>query len=535
MSDLEYRSVGFESFEVRESDSGWTIEGLAVPYGSTATIQGKKESFERGVFRDYDGQALLFSQHDHQAGGLPIGSITETEDREDGFWIKAKISATAKGTEVRQLVRDGVLKSLSVGFEPLENREEDGVLVQTRARLREVSVVPLPAYADAAISAIRSASNDSSTASAVDVNRKDQQMTDTTNAADLTEVRSEVEDLSRRFTVLETRGEGTPAPAVRFNSLGEFIKGLAPAPGHSRSVTKEDAEMLTRAYTGATVSDNGAQAPTWIQRDIKLIQQNRNVLELFSKEALPSEGMSISYPIFGSTVGDVAVQATEGADLTYLELVTGNASAPVVTYGGYSSLSRQLIERTSVAYLNKVLEFQKLSYAKVTNGAVRTLLGTTPTAYNQVTMPALAQQGSAKAWVDAVLASTQAIGANSIGLTADVWVVSFAVFQKLASVYDSTGRPVFVINGDGTNTAGNVDVRGLKANVAGLPVVVDAGLSGTDTFVVSRDAITVMESGPFNLNDENIINLTKDFSIYGYLAMTKNDVKGISRVIVPAA
>lgn len=520
MTNLETRDVLAANLDVRKTSEGErTIVGIAMPFDEVIDVGGYRETFARGAFGEFSTIPLFYG-HGHLAGSEPIGTVTRGEETDNGYEIEARLSNTTRGNDVYELLKDGAISKFSVGFQPVSQRDEDGVTVRTAVDLREVSVVPFPAYAGAMISEVRSENTK---------DKEDAMSDEFAPKADLVEVRNTVEDMSRKITVLETRGTNSGGSTVKFRSLGEFVKALS-----TRSASADDAEMLVRAFTGATTADNGAQAPTWVNRDIKLIAQNRNVLELFSKAPLPAEGMSISYPQFGSTVGDVAVQANQGDDLTYLELVTANASAPVLTYGGYSSLSRQVIERNDSAYLNKVLDFQKLSYAKVTNGAVRTLLQTTPAAYNQGTV-AFANSTKAGAWVDAALAGTNAIATNSTGLGGDVWLMPFSVFQRLAAIYDTTNRPVFALNGDGANTVGSVDIRGVKANVAGLPVVVDNNLSGTDSFIVSTDAITVMEDGAKYLQDENIINLTKDFSIYGYMAITKNDVKGITRITHPVA
>lgn len=246
--------------------------------------------------------------------------------------------------------------------------------------------------------------------------------------------------------------------------------------------------------------------------------------------------MTVSYPIFASKVGDVAKQVNESDDLSYIELVVSTGSAPVDTYGAYSQITRQVIDRQDPAYINKVLDVQRNSYAKVTNSAVRGLLTNTPGAYNVATpLPALASQGDAKPWIDSALDGMQKIAVNSQGLTADAWIMGFDNYRKMVGVYDTNKRPVFAVNGDGSNTIGSADLRNFGATVAGLPVLVDFGLTGTDSFIVSRESLTVLEDGAKYLDDINVVNLTNLFSVYGYLALTKNDVKGISRVVIPAA
>lgn len=523
MSDLEFRSVPFSSFEVREEADSWTLDGIAVPWGQVIEVGGYKESFERGAFGEYDGKGLLFSSHDHQVGGLPIGTIVEAEDREDGYHIKARISQTAKGTEVRQLLKDGVLKSLSVGFKPIAAREEDGVTVRTAAQLREVSVVPFPAYADAAITAVRSL--DQSAASAVDLTEtKGSTMTDIT--ADVTEVRSEIEDLSRRFTVLEETRGASSAPVSKFRSFGEFVKGL-----DTRDANREDIGLITRAFTGATLTDANVQVP-WVNKTIELIAERRNILELFPKSPLPATGKTFEFPKFSSKSGSVTVQANEGDDLTYNEVIVTDAAVDIKTYGGYSSLSRQSIERSTVAYLDVVLRNLVNEYAKATNGAVRAAL-TGGTYSNAVTL-AFADKGKGATWVDTVIQANDLMVADT-GNGADVWIMSSAHFRQLATIVDTAGRPVFVVNNDGVNTFGNVNISGLSASIGGVSVVVDPALTGTASYIVNRDAVLVAEDASRFLQDENIINLTKDFSIYGYLAVAVTKPDAVTKVTHPTS
>lgn len=348
----------------------------------------------------------------------------------------------------------------------------------------------------------------------------------------VTELRQQHAEQARQLAVLQADGPGGAGgtAALPYRSLAEFIKALADRNARPSSFdARGHAELLTRAYSGATTTDAHADGPAWIKRDVRLVAENRNVLELFSKEPLPAEGMAVSYPQFGSKSGEVGEQAAQGDDLPYLELRITDDSAPVRTYGGYSELSRQAIERAGVPYLAKVLRMQAISYAKQTNGVVRTALAAGAAAYNQLTMPAAPTATEA---IDAVLDGAQAVHANSLGLEAEVWLMTLAQFKSLAHITDSAGRPIFVLNGDGSNTIGNANITALRGSVAGFPFVVDLGMTGTYSYMVSSEALTVLEQpgAPFNLEDENIVNLTKQFSLYGYLALTKNDPKGVTRV-----
>jgi hypothetical protein len=60
----------------------------------------------------------------------------------------------------------------------------------------------------------------------------------------------------------------------------------------------------------------------------------------------------------------------------------------------------------------------------------------------------------------------------------------------------------------------------MTANLFGLEVVVDPALPAGTLYIANSNAITTWESGgaPYRLSDEDITNLTNQFSIYGYIA-----------------
>lgn len=509
MSNIEIRELTVADFELREeSDGKRLLRGIAAPWNEVISIGDYKESFERGAFGEFASTPLFYG---HAHDSVPVGVVTRGDDTDKGYEIEAQLLDTPRGNEVYEACKSGALKAFSVGFSPVEHRSEKNVTVRTKVKLREVSVVPFPAYAGSQFSEVRS-----------DVqNNERSDMSDFATDADLTEVRNSVEDLTRKVSTIETRGSGSATASSKFISMGAFVKGLADG-----TAKREDAQILVRAFTGATTTDANVQVP-FVNKAIQLIAQNRNVLELFAKVPLPATGNSFEYPTLSSKSGSVAVQAAEGDDLTYNEVILTDAAVPVKTYGGYSSLSRQAIERSTVAYLEVVLRNLQLEYAKATNSAVRAALvaGT----YSNTHTIAFADKGKGAAWTDTVIDANDQIVADT-GLNADVWIVPSAYFRALAGIVDTTGRPVFVVNGDGSNTFGNVDIRGLNANVAGVRVVSDPSLTGDASYIVSREALIVAEDASKFLQDENIINLTKDFSIYGYLAVAIANSLAVTKV-----
>jgi HK97 family phage prohead protease len=78
-------------------------------------------------------------------------------EEENGLYGELKISKTRAGDEALELIKDGALDQLSIGFQPLKDtRRKDGVVERLKAHLAEVSLVTFGAYGDlAAVSAVR--------------------------------------------------------------------------------------------------------------------------------------------------------------------------------------------------------------------------------------------------------------------------------------------------------------------------------------------------------------------------------------------
>jgi len=483
-------------FEVRETATATReFEGIAVPFGQVANVGGYKESFARGSV-DAEG-AILYWRHEE-----PIGVITSGENMEDGFHIKARISETSLGNDAYTLLRDGVVNKLSVGFEPIEHREEKGVTVRTKVRVREVSLVPFPAYAGAEIQEVRSEPEE------------EYVMTDVITNADLENVRESVEVLERKFSALEVKDE---APVLDTRSAGEVIKGIARG---------EEAEI--RAYTGGTTADAVMQK-AWIGDLSRIVNENAPLRSLFSSAALPSAGMQIEYAQFKSNTLAVE-EVAEGADLPFGKISKETKYADVKLYGGYTQLTRLEIERSSVEMLNASLQLMAVEVGKRLNTVMKSDYSALVTAQaaNKVDVAVGTEY---LAWLEATVDAADKFAANGLGL--DALVVGKADFKKLLNLVDVEGRPVFAINGAGNNTIGNLDVTGIGGRLVNVPVVYVPGLTADPAFV-NKSAIKMFTSPVVSLQDENIINFSKDFSVYMFAAIADLFPQGIVPVDVVA-
>lgn len=492
----------FREFEVRKVDEELRqVSGLAVPYGQAVNVGDYKEQIERGAFGEPENVALFYG-HNHRNGGMPIGKVTAFRDTDEGLEIDAVISKTQQGDEVYTLLRDGTLNRFSVGFEPIEQKfsEDRSTVIRTKALLREVSIVPMPAYEQAKVAQVRDTQNTKE-----DIKLSNNEVK-TSEAVDV-EARDRIDDLERKvagYTPVATTNEGS-----QFRSAAELVKALAAG--------DEKAKVEIRAYTGATSADS-VQRNDWKSSLLTIVNDGRPLLNLFNKGPLGATGNTVEYPKIAALTGSVNSQGAEGDDLAYIEVEIDTATAPVLTYGGYSEISRQAIERSDVPYLQKVLEYQASTYASKTNDVVVDAVeGASAQTGNSFTL----SSATAANFIGAAVTGRKLIKANAKGARAEFVLVSVDVWEKMATLVDSAGRPIFDLNGDGANTVGNIRVPDAVGRLVGLPLVMDESLAAKSLYVASSDAVTTWESAgaPVRLQDENIINLTKQFSLYGYMAV----------------
>lgn len=500
MDNIETRDI-----ELRFNEEERTITGLAVPYGEDANIGGAyKERFVRGSISEDVSDVKLFYGHEE-----PIGKVIEGRETDAGFEIVAKISDTVRGNEVRTLLQDGVLNKFSVGFVPLESERDGSTVIRTSVSLREVSVVPFPAYAGATIQEVR---EDETTTNAKEIPMESEKNIEF-------EVQSVQEDVAELRRLVEAgHTVASNEPTVDTRSAGEVLKAIA----------KGDDEAI-RAYTGGTTADavvkNG-----WVGDLTRIVDEAAVLRGVFGTATLPSEGNYIEYAQLKTNGIDVDVQSAEGDDLAFGLIEQELKTAPVKTLGGYSTLSRQEIERSSVNILDATLRAQAIQVGKALNAQMRTAYTTAHaaqvTASNVVVIPATPTYSD---WLDAIVEA--AVKFETLGLSIDALVVDKATFKALSALEGADGRPVLLVQGNGVNNVGTIDVRGLAGSLASIPVVLDAGLTDQVAFVNSA-AIRMYNSPVVRLQDENIINLSKDFSVYTYVATANEIPAAIVPVVV---
>lgn len=502
------------------------IEGLAVPYGVEIDRENwmlgtKKLRIEKGSITFTD-DAKLFYNHDTAPGSTPLGRVLDSADSDAGKRARASLSKTPKADEVYTLLQDGTLSKFSIGFKILAYSVEDAdtdypVLVVTEGLAHELSVVPYPAYDGAAVEDVLSDPN------------KGNRMTDAPvldpvalSKEDADALTENVEQLGVKVETLTgkiaTLGNAQPSDklAVPFESFGEYVKEMAAG--------NEDARKLFLAYAGGTIGDTGGfEKDGWLGDITKWVDKGRKVFNLLDKGVLPPEGMGVEYGKLATDTTAVAKQAAEGDTLAYGKLTWTTDTAPLDTYGGWGEASRQQIERSSINIVDTYFKALALRYAAVTEAAARTKL--IAASAHQVAgvgvVPATADK-----WIDFLVDG--AVWLDDKGMSPDFLLVTADVFKGLAKLRDGANADApRLLDRD----SGAINITGLKGDLFSIPVI---PIAGTNTVrLVNGFAMKTFESGgaPLRLADEDITNLTKAFSVYGYLALAVQDADAIVKPV----
>lgn len=500
---MKMKDMITRSFEIRATDSEKReVSGIAVPFNETIDIGGGwSERFEKGAV-DLNANVKLFRDHEDI-----IGVVTEMEESDEGLLIRAKISETVLGNETLNLVKDGAIRSFSVGFIPVTDEKKDKTIIRKKVDLKEVSLVAFPAYDKAEVLSVREETNQEEIS-------MEKETPDYTSA--INEVRNHAEELERRLDVIASAA--APATSTpQFRSFGHWVKAVAAG--------NEDAIALHRTFTGADSADS-IMKNAWVSDTVRILNFGRPTYSVFSSQALPADGMNVEYPKVNTNTLDVEEQAAEGDALAYGKLTLTSATAPIKTYGGYTDMSRQVVERSSINYVDTAFRAMVAKYAAQTNKAVRDELAAQIANINTVSVAGV----DADDIIDAVAQAAIEVNGDT-GRALEFMLCSPDAFKQLAKVVDAAGRPLLSNAGATVNTYGSINPIGLTGTLLGLPIVVDPSLTGW--YAGNSAALTTYESAgaPFRLNDEEITTLTNSFSVYGYLGIAMPEPKALVKFV----
>lgn len=491
-------SIDRSTAPVASTDGGWEITARAVPLDTPTEIApGFVETIQSGALIPRETGVKLFSEHRDV-----IGVVTETREEDGGLVIDARISDTQLGRDVRQLIADGALTQMSIGFLPAEDgqtitRTEAGIDVTvTRATLYEVSVVPFPAYEDTAITDQRSATEE-----------EERETTMTENVIDRLDdaiggLAVDVRALSDRIDHVETAQVTEPHPLAQYRSYGDYIK-RAPEGLDFRELTKVG---------------QSAQPPAWLGRlQAKMEAKKRVTNALAYTHDVPAQGETVQYSVYKEDSLKVAAY-TEGTTLVPGTMADELKSVRIVPFAGAVSLTRATVNRADPAYLDDIGQRMAIKYAKafedwnvqfvreqiVAAAAVQSVGG--QTAAKAVTAESLRN----------VIIDAQKAFDDSDQYSIDGLFLTWDLIKTIASLGEEKRLLRWVGSDPAVANEGKIDpTKPITLSLYGVPVTPLPG--ETLACFYDKRAVAIRDDGetPLRLQQDQVLSLQRDVAIYG--------------------
>lgn len=520
---MEQRQLTVKGLQVRAAGAegdGTEIEGMAVPFNTRYTLF---PDYAEVIDADCDfGSRDVKISDSH---GQLIGKVTGRTVGDDGLHITAKLSSTRAAQEAVSLIRDGVYDAFSIGFSPVENvvvDSDDGVMEVHRKAvdLYEVAVTGIPAYPQAHITSQRNITTTKEN------NEQENTDMDKENTA-LSEKLDAIQDEQRSMKAAIAKGFAAEPKKIlggEYRSQADYLQALAKGDQAAIDLMNQTRDLISTGDTGNTVA--------WIADDLRLIEQRRKLMNILTHDTLPDKGMSMEYNVVTEDTTAVAKQTSEGDVLTFGKVKFGTKTADIETYGGYTQLSRQVVERSTTPMLNTALKALRNAYAKATELKARSytyaLIAAQRDAVkdaNNITVSKTLTAMTPDDWAGLLLDAAEIMDERNA--TMSKLIVSKDVAKALVALKD-TGNRFLDLSGKGSDTLGAFDLTATVGDLLRVPVQLLPGApAGTASFF-DPESITVWESGgPTQLSNTDPTKIVDNYSVYGYMAIAATFVQGL--------
>jgi len=481
-----------------------TITGIAVPWAPTfATVSdGTKVSFERGAFDLNAKPAKLIENHDMSK---MLGVVNELVDMDEGLGFTGTFANTRASQDTIELIKAGALDAVSVGAEPIKFKyDKNGVMVVSKARLVELSVVAYGAFSDALITEIAASEPDADEPQPDKLPEEELMSQDTPSVEASAEIvpTAPIHATARRDAKLPTAAEYIVAAVAGGSALDEMRNRVQAAAGVAPFVNTESTPGLLPEVLLQPVYDN--------------FVGSRNVIDSIGAKAIPAAGSHFRLPYL-ATQATVAAQSAENATLTASTVAVNYFTVAKTTYGTYSTLSEQDIDWSSPEIINILLTSMAKKYAFETDNAVADAFLTAVTQSAVLTDPT-----SPAEWVSDITDAAVTIMNNSNGNMPSTLWLSPNMYGALNKLVDTVGRPLLA-GMNPQNNFGMTNVSTFVGTAFGLNVVVDRNFAADTVIVGDPSGYFVGEVQKGAIAVDVPSTLSRTIAFRGYLAQQMVD------------
>src|SRR4029077_6562262 len=242
-------------------------------------------------------------------------------------------------------------------------------------------------------------------------------------------------------------------------------------------------EVYNRVAAHQTTADNPGLLPeTIVSPIVDFMEVNRPLVSSIGPTDLGSGAWSYARVTQHT---QVAKQAGEKTELASRKMTVTKTPLGADTFGGYVNVSKQDINRSSPAILDMIINDLAEQYAIATELETGTTLTTAATAGPVIpTGPATPAVVAGAIWTAAgsVFAATKGQGTTIVAVAPDMLGLIGPIFP-----------PVNPTNGDSTGFNAGAIGTGPQGSIAGLTVVMSAGLTTGQILVYSTAAAKTFE------------------------------------------
>jgi HK97 family phage prohead protease len=489
-----------EASSIECSEERREISGKIVPTGTGeigSTNLGEYTFAANSIEIADPSKIKLLSQHDLKK---PIGRMTAAETRADGVYATFKLSRSTSGNDALIMAQEGLITGLSIGAEILASKpSKDGYTVVSLARIKEVSLVTVPAFASAEILEIAAEA-----VSPVEENQTTESETAVEETTPAVEATPSVEAASVEAARPTVSASYYTAPRVNTDvTAGQFAKAqILAARGDA------DARDLVAALQVATVAENtGMVPPTYLKDIIGIIDASRPFIDSIERAALPASGMKVFTPKLGAQA--IVGLTAEGAEYASQDTAVTFQEDNVVKFAGAGILDEELVLRSDPSFLDLYLRELAASYAQKTDAYA---LGLARDA-------AVGSSGASiyKAIADGIADSYNVMRFTPNRLVVHPTAAGSISYADLLGAEDGNDRPLFAAAVP-QNAGGLITQGSTQGTVAGLSLVVDPNYTG-DKFalVYPSAAMRFHESGTLQVRSNIVANGQLEIGISGFV------------------
>jgi HK97 family phage prohead protease len=494
-----------EASSIECSEERREISGKIVPLGTGEighTNLGAYTFAANSIEIADPSKIKLLSQHDLKK---PIGRMTASETRADGIYATFKLSRSSGGNDALIMAQEGLVTGLSIGAEILSSQpSKDGYTVVSSAKLKEVSLVTVPAFASSEILEIAAEE-------VIPVEENPQTESETAVENTPETVAAPVEAAAVEAARPTVTAMYYTNPRINLNvTAGEYAKAQLNA-----SRGDADARELVAALQVATVAENtGMVPPTYLRDVIGIIDSSRPFIDSIERAALPTSGMKIFTPKLG-TQASVDLTA-EGAEFASSDTTVTFQEDTVVKFAGAGKLDLELVDRSDPSFLDLYLRELAASYAQKTDAYAAKIAADGSADSSSTTI----YKAIAKSIADSYAIMRQTPNNLLVATSGGNDDVDFA---GLLGAVDTTGRPLYAAAAS-QNANGLITQGSTNGTVAGLNLVVDPNYAGGTAgvkvgLVYPSMAMRFHESGTLQIRANVVANGQLEIGIYGYVAV----------------